>query len=246
MPRFERCSINDGTKSKLYDLFRICHNALRSMMVGAVKTLNFMSDNIFILLPGKSMALPVCINGVFSIPEMPDVKVWAVKTSIYNPFTEEYETLSTVPLFKDSLESIWRDVVEPFDTPISGTEYMYYEDDDGSIRQGFDWYGPGDHKYFYLLADGGPAVRDMGILLVFIYLLNALGLFDMVHKFIQAVLCNIKNAVMRRQISAIYKNLDNILVDLSTIISCVTDGQKTVLSIDKEMQAQLGVRLLLR
>lgn len=245
MPRFERCTKSSGTSSKVYDLFKICHNALRSVLLGTVTTLKFLSENVFILLPGKSLALPICINGVFSIPTMPDAKVWAVKTEIYNPFTFEYMTISTEPLFKDSLEDIWREVVEPLDAPVSGSEFFFYEKADGTIAQGVNWYGVGDHKYFYILADGGPLVRDTTLIIMFIYVLNALGLVHLIAEFIKSVLMSIKNGVMRRQIQSIGANVDTMLSQMLTIVNSVTDGDRTVLSIAGNIQDKIGVRLLL-
>lgn len=247
MSIWERCTVNSGTRSKLYDIFRICHNAFRTVLIGAVSTLKFMSSNIYIVLPGKSFVLPVVVDGVFSMNELPDTKVWAVKTAFYSPLTEQPLSSFNTPLLKNSLEDIWKEVVEPFDIPIEGSEYYFYEDEEtGEIRQGVNFYGEGKNRYFMLLADGGPLVRDVSIVYLFIWLLDKLGITSLVKKFVETVIMNMSNSIMKRKVALAYKtlvNLDSRFTDF-VVVETISDGIEQVTL--KDIGDRIGARLILR
>lgn len=245
MSLWDRCTVNDGTESKVYEFYRLCHNALRTVLQTSVNVLTFMSKNIYILLPNQTMVLPVCINGVFSIPELPPTKVWAIKTTWYNPITEAEYASETVPLFKHSLEEFWKAGVAPIDVPVEGSEYFYYRKDDGSIAQGYNFYGEGKHKYFMLLADGGPLIRDFTVITLFVWVLNHLGLIRLVSGFIRIVLMNISDLIQKRQVNKIYKKFMTFKDEWdSYMIEDETDD--TILINNTEaLKDRLGVRLIL-
>lgn len=241
---YELCDVNHGTRSKTYDFFRICHNALRTVLIESVNALKFISDNMFIVLPGRSMALPVYVNGVFSMLEMPDSKVWAIKTTVM--FGETTLYTGTQALYKDSLEDIWKDIVKPIDVALDGTEYMFYMDDQGVIKQGIDFYGPGLHRKFMLLGDGGPVIRDVTIVYLFIYILNKLGVVSAAEKFFRMVLTNLSNIHMKRKVAATADLLESMNYDVTSFISEEQLGDTQVLVKLNSIEEKIGLRLLLR
>lgn len=240
MSTWDRCSITNGTESKTYNLFKTVHNAFRTVLQGSVSTLKFISKNLYLVLPGGSLVLPVIVDNVFQIQPMPDCKVWAVRTEYYNFLTDTWVWGINIPLFKNSLEDIWRDVVEPFDTPLQGSEYFLFRDEDtGEIKQGYDYYGPGKHRYFMLLADGGPVVRDVTVIYLFVYLLSAIGAVKLIQSFLKIILMNVSDISMKYRVKDMYGDINNLMKRVDLMVGQV-DGISTKVD---ELSTVVGLKL---
>lgn len=243
-PIWELCTINDGTRSKTYNFVRIVLNNFRQVMIEAEKALKFVSNNIMIVLPGQSLVLPIYIDGEFMLyDELPDTKVWAIRTEYVDSRTGSVFWAQNNPLFKHSLEEIWRENVQPLDTPIEGSEFWYFQDDDGTIKQGIDFYGEGQNRYFYLLADGGPVIRDISIIWLLIYILDKLGLFNLAQRFVTMVLTNMSNMIMKARVRSLYKELKQTNFNITNHV--MVEGDETLTTV-KALKDMIGVRLLLR
>lgn len=244
---YELCDSHHGTRSKVYDAFRCCHNALIEVLQDATVALKFLSRNMYLLMPGKSLVLPIYIDGVFSLQPMPDVKVWAIQTVWTNPFTGSPLVTVNAPLFKDSLEDIWSATVRPLDMQIPDSEFLFYQDEEtGDIRQGINFYGEGQNRYFWLLGDGSPLIRDVGAVVLFAYILSALGLTSMISKFIQIVLTNISGFIMKRRVAATAKKINDLHNDVSSFLQIETLSDGEIISLLKGIDSKVGLKLLLR
>lgn len=238
---YERCTVNSGTTVRIYEFYRVVMNALRDTLYIGTKILKFSLSTLSIALPGHSVVIPIISEGEFMWDEVPTAKVWAMKFTYTN---NGYNYSTIVPLLKQPLEDVWRALVAPIDYYIEGTEEWYYTDpdDDFEVKIGTSFT---PYRRFGVLGDGGPVARDITLVIMCVYLLNAVGLFKLLQRFFEAVLIKIHDIGLRRQVKMLKQRVIDDHVSLDSLLDSMGVSVTTIDGKLSEIKSLIGIKMLL-
>lgn len=235
-----KCDYQHGTTIRAYDTIRFIVNSLRTAILESNEMLHLTADSVNLML-GRNLVIPLIDEGEFVIQELPEMKFWALRISFDLPFFDDTLPSITLPFWQEPLEDVWRAAVGPYDLYVDGSELWFYRAENGDILQGVEF---DPVRKFGILGDGGPLLRDVGIVFAIVYLLSKLGLIKLIERFIDKVFIGYKNRKLVNSLNTIKKQLNNQQGTIDEILeSCIDlSGVPTTL---KEIKNMIGGRLRL-